>query len=257
MLRLIAFFYSAICYLSFLGVFLYAIGFVGNMIVPKAIDSGAVTDFGSALLINLLLLSLFAIQHTVMARPFFKKVWTRLVPESIERATYVLLSNVALALIYWQWRPMTADIWVVESTIGQVALNGLFWVGWLIVLLATFMINHFELFGLRQTWYPLIGKEPTETPFQTTGFYNYVRHPLMLGFLIAFWATPHMTFGHLLFAAVTTGYILVGTWFEERDLVAALGDDYVAYRKRVLMLIPSIPKKRTAEATTDSGVAER
>jgi protein-S-isoprenylcysteine O-methyltransferase Ste14 len=244
MSRVLAFLYSIVCYVLFLGTFLYAIGFVGNLFAPKTIDSGPAAGFGLALLINALLLGAFAIQHTIMARPWFKNVWTKIIPKSVERSTFVLVTNGILILLYWQWRPMTTDIWVVENMVGKVALLALFGVGWLIVLLSTFMINHFDLFGLRQTWLPLIGKPVTPPHFQTTALYKYVRHPIMFGFVVAFWATPHMTLGHLLFAIMTSGYILVGIWFEERDLIADLGENYLQYRREVSKIIPWFPKKQ-------------
>ena len=242
-MALFGFVYGVVAYVIFLGTFLYAIGFVGNIWVPKSIDTGAAGSTGEALLVNLALLSLFAIQHSVMARPAFKKRWTRIVPWSIERSTYVLLASLILILLFWQWRAMPTQIWNVQYTWAGVVLTLLFWTGWLTVLAATFMINHFDLFGLRQVWLTLRGKELRQLDFRTPYLYNYVRHPIMLGFLLAFWATPHMTVGHLLFAAVTTGYIFVGIFLEERDLVAHFGDRYSSYRKRVSGLVPMPPKK--------------
>lgn len=244
MSRVFAFLYSVVCYLFFLGIFLYSIGFVHNLLVPRSVDNGLMASTGTALLINALLLGLFAIQHSIMARPWFKNMWTKVVPESVERSTYVLLTCVVMALLFWQWRSMPIDIWLVENAVGKAVLQGLAGIGWFVVLLSTFMISHFDLFGLRQTWLPLVDKEVKPPLFQTTGFYNLVRHPIMLGFIIAFWATPHMTVGHLFFAVMTTGYILVALVFEEKDLVTTLGDDYRAYRRRVSMLVPSLPRKR-------------
>lgn len=244
MLRVVAFLYGGACYLMFFGIFLYAIGFVGNLIVPKSVDSGLEPALGTALLINALLLSAFAFQHSVMARVGFKNIWTRIIPEPVERSTYVLFTCIVMALMFWQWRPLTADIWLVENVAGKMVLQALFWLGWLIVLLSTFMIDHFDLFGLRQVWFYLRRKEMTPLPFQTTGFYSFVRHPIMLGFIIAFWATPHMTVGHLIFAIATTGYVLVGILFEEKDLAVAFGEDYQEYRRNVFMLIPWMPNKK-------------
>ncbi len=243
MARIIAFLYGLIAYAIFFVTFLYAAGFVGNIIVPKSIDSGVEGAFGQSLIINIILLGLFAVQHSVMARPGFKKWWTKLVPTPVERSTYVMFTNVVLILLFWQWRPMTGIIWDVENTYGAAILCGLFWLGWLTVLSSTFMINHFELFGLRQVYLYFQKKEYTDLEFRTTALYNYCRHPIMLGFIIAFWATPQMTTGHLLFAAVTTIYILLAIQLEERDLVNSLGDTYTNYRRQVSMLLPLKRKK--------------
>ena len=241
--RILTFAYGLICYLIFFVTFLYAIGFVGNVAVPKSIDSGAASTFGPSLLINAVLLGLFAVQHSVMARPAFKRWWTSFVPKQIERSTYVLLASLLLLLLFWQWRPMTSVIWDVQNTVGRAALQVLFWLGWLTVLLSTFMINHFELFGLRQAFANLRGLEPEAHCFKTPGLYRVCRHPIMLGFIVAFWATPHMTVGHLVFAVATTLYILIALQLEERDLVNAYGATYTDYRRRVSMLIP-LPRKR-------------
>lgn len=232
--------YGSTCYLIFLAAFLYAIGFVGNLVVPRSIDHGVAAPVVEAIVVNVLLLGLFAIQHTVMARPVFKRWWTRLVPETIERSTYVLLSSLALFLLFWQWRTMPAVVWDVAWLPGRIGLWVVFALGWATVLMSTFMISHFDLFGLRQVYLAWRGAPYTDLEFRTSLLYRVVRHPLMLGFIVAFWATPTMTVGHLLFAAVTTSYILVALQFEEHDLTEALGDQYRDYRRRVPMLIPGL-----------------
>lgn len=236
--RLIAFVYGFAAYLVFFLTFLYSIGFVLNLIVPKAIDSGGGAATAEALIVNMLLMSLFAVQHSVMARKQFKDWWTRYVPKSVERSTYVLFASLALALLFWQWRPIPAVVWQVADPNIAMAITGLSLIGWLIVLTSTFIINHFELFGLHQVANNLAGKPMPAPRFRAPLYYRFVRHPIYLGFIIAFWAAPTMTIGHLLFAAVTTAYIFVGILLEERDLVDLFGDDYRRYKDRVSMLVP-------------------
>ena len=236
--RIIGFLYGLVAYIIFFVTFLYAIGFVAGMVVPKTIDTGTVVPLAEALIVNLLLMSVFAVQHSVMARKPFKQWWTRFVSASVERTTYVLFSSLALVLLFWQWRPMPTVVWQVNDPQAATAITGLAFVGWLIVLTSTFLINHFELFGLHQVANHLAGKPMPAPRFRTPLFYQLVRHPIYLGFIIAFWAAPVMTLGHLLFAAVTTAYIFVGILLEERDLIDVFGDDYRRYRARVSMLVP-------------------
>jgi protein-S-isoprenylcysteine O-methyltransferase Ste14 len=237
---MLALLYGVICYAMFLVTFLYAIAFVGgyDQIVPKAIDTGTPAGLWGSIIVNVVLMSIFALQHSIMARPAFKAWWTKLVSPSVERSTYVLLSNAALLLLYWQWRPMPEAVWDVQGGLGRGVIEGLFFFGWFVVLISTFMIDHFELFGLRQVLSRMTGKEAPRPSFKDPGLYKIVRHPIMVGFIIAFWAAPTMSQGHLLFAAVTTAYILVALQFEERDLVAVFGATYTDYRSRVRMILP-------------------
>jgi protein-S-isoprenylcysteine O-methyltransferase Ste14 len=240
MKRTMVFAYGLACYAVFFATFLYAVGFIGNFGVPKSMDSGPAGAFAPSLLADLVLLSVFALQHSIMARQGFKKWLTRFVPKPMERSTYVLFSSLALIAMFRFWQPLGGIVWKVESPMGQAALYSLYGLGWMLVLSATFLINHFDLFGLRQVYLYLRGREYTQLRFATPGLYKYVRHPLYVGWLCAFWAAPMMTLTHLVFAVTTTAYILVAIQFEEKDLVRAHGRLYADYRKRVPMLIPSL-----------------
>lgn len=246
MKKIVEFAYSAIVYVMFLGTFLYAVGFTGNLVVPKSIDSGAEQNTATALLINALLLGLFAIQHSVMARPGFKACWTKIIPKTIERSTYVLATNLCLILLYWKWVPLKGIIWDVQIPIVAGFMWALFTLGWLIVLITTFSINHFDLFGTRQTFYPLVKKEAPPIAFMKKGLYKFCRHPIMLGFIIAMFASPTMSVGHLFFAVMATAYIFIALIFEERDLENALGEHYKEYQKTTPKICPfSFFKKTT------------
>lgn len=243
--RSITFIYGIVVYVIFLVTFLYSIGFVGNVLVPKSIDSGAQGPIVASLVINLVLLSVFALQHSIMARPAFKRVWTKVIPQAAERSTYILMTSVALILIFVFWQPLPAVVWDVSNTVLGTALTVLFWVGWLVVLASTFMIDHFDLFGLKQIYANLKKRQTIQLGFMKVGLYRLVRHPIMTGFLTAFWAAPTMTAGHLLFTLVTTGYIVIAVLrLEEKDLIAQIGDDYIAYQREVPAFIPSIGRGR-------------
>ena len=242
--KVLAFAYGLVCYAIFLVSFLYAIGFVGDFIVPKAIDDGPSENLVATLVIDALLLGVFAVQHSVMARPAFKALWTRIVPRPVERSTYVLFSSLALLLIYWQWRPLAEPvIWNAAASWLVEALWAVFALGWLTVLTSTFLINHFDLFGLRQVWTYIRNGETPPPDFRTPLFYRVVRHPIYLGFAIAFFASPRMTLGHLAFAIATTAYMLIAIQFEEHDLIAVFGDRYRRYRQTVSMFVPWPPRK--------------
>jgi methanethiol S-methyltransferase len=238
MKRLLVLLFGAASYAVFFATFLYAFGFIGNVIVPKSIDSEPASSFTTALLVDAGLLALFALQHSIMARQWFKRMWTRIIPEPAERSAYVLFSSAALILLFWQWQPLGGIIWNIEGGAAQAVIYAFFAAGWLIVLLSTFMINHFDLFGLRQVWLYFRGRPYTPLQFRTPFFYKFVRHPLYFGWLLAFWFTPVMTAAHLFFAVMTTAYILIAIRFEECDLVSQHGDSYRSYRDRVPMILP-------------------
>lgn len=246
--------YGALSYVIFFLTFLYAIGFLGNVVVPKSLDSAAAGSWAAALAIDLGLLALFALQHSVMARPGFKRLLTRVIPAAAERSTYVLASSLALILLFWQWRPLGGTVWDVQNHVGRAALYGGFAFGWTLVLGATLAINHFDLFGLRQTWRAFRRQPQAGLPFQTPVLYRIVRHPLYVGWLFAFWSTPTMTVTHLLFAVMTTAYILVAIQLEERDLMRA-HPEYAEYRQRVPMLVPALRQRVSATDAVRTGRA--
>lgn len=244
MKKIFSLLYGLVCYLAFFGTILYAIGFVGNLFVPKTIDSEPQMPLLSAVLIDSALLLLFALQHSIMARPAFKQWWTRIIPVHLERSTFVLLSSLCLVLLMWQWQPVGGIVWSVENDTAKTALLAVYLAGWTIVFGSTFLINHFDLFGLRQVWLYATGRSYTQLPFRIPVLYRLVRHPLYMGFVIAFWSAPVMTVAHLLFAILTTGYILTAIRFEERDLMTVFGEKYRNYKKWVPMIIP-FSKRRT------------
>lgn len=250
------FLYGVICYAIFFATFLYGIGFIGNVAVPKTIDSGRTGSLMQALVVDAGLLALFALQHSIMARQWFKRRWTRIVPEAAERSTYVLASSVALIVMFAAWQPIGGIVWQIDSAAGQATMYTMYAAGWLVVLLSTFMINHFDLFGLRQVWLYFRGREYTHLPFKTPAFYRYVRHPLYFGWLLVFWSAPVMTAAHLFFAVMTTAYILIAIRFEERDLVALHGEKYRRYREQVPMIVP-VPARFEGEAPESAQAAAR
>jgi len=246
--RVAALLYSSLVYVFFLGTFLYAMGFVSGVLVPKGIDDGTPRPLAETLAVNLGLLGLFAVQHSIMARQGFKRLWTKIVPAPAERSTFVLFTCVILCTMYAQWRPLPETVWNVEQPIAAAALSVLSWAGWALVLVATFLIDHFDLFGFKQGWRYFRGAKHQDPAFQVRGIYRRTRHPLYLGFIIAFWATPHMTQGHLLFAIMTSAFMIVAVRLEERDLVKAHGQDYIDYRRQVPMLVPSLSKSYGAKS---------
>ena len=251
--RVLALIYGVAAYLFFLGTLAYAVGFVGNIGVPKSIDSATRSSLGVAIAINALLLAGFAIQHSVMARQGFKRMWRRIVPKCVERSTYVFAASLALAQLFWQWRAITDTVWDLRGSVAGTILTISFWMGWAVLLVSTYLVNHFELFGLEQVWTYFHGREPQPASFRTPGFYRVVRHPIYAGFVIAFWSAPVMTVGHLIFSIATTGYILVGIAFEERDLITFYGQTYREYRQHVPMLVPFLKR---GKASAELEVAE-
>ena len=245
MKRISAFAYGAACYGAFLVTFLYAVGFLGNFGVPKSIDSGPEGSMTASLAIDGALLALFAVQHSVMARPWFKRAWTSLVPEPVERSTYVLFSSAAMLFMFWQWRPIGGVVWDMSGGTAEAVILGFYAAGLMIVLLSTFLINHFDLFGMRQVYLYLVNRPYTHLEFRTPFFYRYVRHPLYVGWLLTFWSAPVMTVAHLFFAIMTTAYILVAIRFEEADLITVHGQKYERYRQQVPMIVPALGAKTT------------
>jgi protein-S-isoprenylcysteine O-methyltransferase Ste14 len=244
--RITIFLYGVFCYLVFFATFLYAIAFLGDFGVPKSIDSGAQGSLGRALAVDVLLLGLFAVQHSLMARPWFKRAWTRIVPPAAERSTYVLFASVAMILLFWKWQPIGGLIWQLDTEVGRLVAYGIYAFGWALLLLATFLIDHFDLFGLRQVYLYLRGRPYTGLQFRTPLLYRYVRHPIYVCWLCIFWATPQMTVAHLVFALATTAYILIAISWEERDLLSAHGETYQRYREQVPKLIPIRFGKKSA-----------
>ena len=242
-MKFIVFLYGIVSYAIGVAAMVYLIFFMINIVVPKGIDSAAVSALMPAVLVDLILIGLFALQHSVMARPGFKEVWTRIVPKPAERSTYVLMTGLILALLFWRWQPIPGVVWSVENPIGKTLLQGLFWLGWVILFSATFMINHFDLFGLRQVYFRLKSQPYQPVPFVQVALYRFVRHPIMLGLLLGVWATPEMSIGHLLFAAAMTGYVLIGIVLEEHDTREALGESYERYRRQTSMLVP-MPRRK-------------
>ena len=239
--------YGVVAYGFTLVALLYLIGFVGNLIVPKSIDSGMAGPLLQSVVVNALLIALFALQHSVMARQGFKRWWTRIVPHSVERSTYVLFASFALLILYWQWQPIPALVWTVPNPTAAAVLDGIFWLGWVVLVASTFLLSHFELFGLAQVFARLFGKQLPDAKFRAPLLYRHVRHPIYLGVLLAVWATPAMSVGHLLFAVMNTGYILIGIQLEERDLIRQFGDQYRRYRQRAAMLVP-LPGRKFTDA---------
>ena len=243
-MKIIIFIYGIVSYALGVASLLYLICFISNIVVPKTIDSAPVGGVGQAVLVDLILIGLFAFQHSVMARPGFKERWTRIVPKPAERSTYVLVTGLVLALLCWQWQPIPGVVWNVENAVGKGLLQALFWLGWAILFASTFMINHFDLFGLRQVYLRLKSQPYRPVPFVEAALYRFVRHPIMLGVLIGYWATPSMSVGHLLFAAVSTGYVFIGIFLEEHDTRQALGETYERYRRKTSMILP-LPRRRS------------
>ncbi len=251
MAGLVAVIYGVVAYGATLVALLYLVGFVGNLIVPKSIDSGTAGPLLQSVIVDTMLIGLFALQHSAMARQGFKRWWTRIVPPSVERSTYVLFTSLILLILYWQWRPIPALVWTVDNPAAAAVLDGIFWLGWVVLVVATFLISHFELFGLSQVFGRLFGKPIANVKFRTPLLYRHVRHPIYLGVLLAVWATPAMSVGHLLFSVLITGYILVGIQLEERDLIGQFGDQYRRYRQHVAMLVPLPGRKVTDPKDAD------